>query len=73
VERAPSGSVLHGVAEVGVTLKSIAETIAGALDLPTISLTPEAAATHFVSPFMATLYGFDGPVSSSRTQELLGW
>jgi hypothetical protein len=26
-----------------------------------------------VSPFMATLYGFDGPVSSSRTQELLGW
>ena len=73
VERAPNGSVLHGVAETGVTLKSIAETIARRLDLPTVSLTPEEAATHYVSPFMAAAYGFDGPVSSRHTQELLGW
>lgn len=73
VEKAPAGSVLHGVAESGVTLKSIAETIARGLDLPTVSLTPDEAATHFVSPFMATAYGFDGPVSSSYTRELLGW
>ncbi|WP_432927776.1 SDR family oxidoreductase [Microbispora sp. CA-135349] len=73
VEKAPAGSVLHGVAESGVTLKSIAETIAQGLDLPTVSLTPDEAATHFVSPFMATAYGFDGPVSSSHTRELLGW
>ncbi|MBO8193896.1 SDR family oxidoreductase [Streptomyces oryzae] len=73
VEKAPAGSVLHGVAESGVTLKSIAETIARALRLPTVSLTPDEAATHFVSPFMATAYGFDGPASSSHTQELLDW
>jgi nucleoside-diphosphate-sugar epimerase len=73
VEKAPAGSVLHGVAESGVTLKSIAETIARGLGMPTVSLTPDEAATHFVSPFMATAYGFDGPVSSSHTQELLGW
>ncbi|WP_037914635.1 SDR family oxidoreductase [Actinacidiphila yeochonensis] len=73
VEKAPAGSVLHGVAESGVTLKSVAETIARGLDLPTASLTPEEAATHFASPFMAVAYGFDGPVSSSGTQELLGW
>ncbi|MFC5186882.1 SDR family oxidoreductase [Actinomadura harenae] len=73
VEKAPAGSVLHGVAESGVTLKSIAETIARVLDLPTVSLTPDQAATHFVNPFMATLYGIDGPVSSAYTQELLGW
>lgn len=73
LEKAPAGSVLHGVAESGVTLKSIAETIARGLDLPTGSLTPAEAATHFVSPFMATAYGFDGPVSSAHTQELLGW
>ncbi|MDC7340981.1 SDR family oxidoreductase [Streptomyces lydicus] len=73
LEKAPAGSVLHGVAESGVTLKSIAETIARGLDLPTVSLTPAEAATHFVSPFMATAYGFDGPVSSAHTQELLGW
>ncbi|WP_245642461.1 hypothetical protein [Nonomuraea candida] len=54
-------------------MKSIAETIARHLDLPTVSLTPEEAATHFVSPFMAIAYGFDGPVSSSYAQELLGW
>ncbi|WP_030240246.1 SDR family oxidoreductase [Streptomyces sp. NRRL S-350] len=73
LEKAPAGSVLHGAAESGVTLKSIAETIARVLDLPSISLTPHQAATHFVSPFMAAVYGFDGPVSSSYTQELLDW
>lgn len=73
VEKAPAGSVLHGVAESGVTLKAISEVIARALDLPAVSLTPKDAATHFASPFMATVYGIDAPVSSSYTQELLGW
>ncbi|MEU5637749.1 SDR family oxidoreductase [Streptomyces rishiriensis] len=73
LEQAPAGSVLHGVAESGVTLKSIAETIARGLDLPAVSLSPDEAATHFGSPFMATAYGHDGPASSSYTQELLGW
>ncbi|MFG1825158.1 SDR family oxidoreductase [Microbispora bryophytorum] len=73
LERAPAGSVLHGVAESGVTLRSIAETIARGLDVPTVSLTPDEAATHFVSPFMAMVYGFDGPVSGAYTRELLGW
>ncbi|MFD3308638.1 SDR family oxidoreductase [Streptomyces sp. NPDC058656] len=73
LEKAPAGSVLHGVAESGVTLKSIAETIARALDLPAVPLTPDKAAAHFPSPFMATVYGIDAPVSGTRTQELLGW
>ncbi|QKG19101.1 SDR family oxidoreductase [Actinomadura verrucosospora] len=73
VEQAPAGSVLHGVAESGVPLKSIAETIGRRLGLPTVSLTADQAAAHYVSPFMATVYAFDGPVSSSHTRELLGW
>ncbi|MFF6995448.1 SDR family oxidoreductase [Streptomyces sp. NPDC008313] len=73
LEKAPAGSVLHGAAESGVTMMSIAETIARGLGLPTVSLTQAEAATHFVSPFMATAYAFDGPVSSTHTQELLGW
>ncbi|MCU1662337.1 MAG: NAD-dependent epimerase/dehydratase, partial [Pseudonocardia sp.] len=73
LEKAPAGSVLHGVAESGVTMKSIAETIARDLDLPAVSLTPDEAAANYASPFMATVYGFDAPVSSSYTQELLGW
>ncbi|WP_369188487.1 SDR family oxidoreductase [Streptomyces sp. R08] len=73
LENAPAGSVLHGVAETGVTMKSIAETIARNLDLPTVALTPDQAAGHFISPFMARVYGLDVPVSSSYTKELLGW
>jgi nucleoside-diphosphate-sugar epimerase len=73
LEKAPAGSMLHGVGESGVTLRSIAETIARGLGLPTASLTPEEAAGHFVSPFMARVYAFDGPATSSHTRELLGW
>ncbi|HEY1702828.1 MAG TPA: SDR family oxidoreductase [Trebonia sp.] len=72
VEKAPAGSVLHGAAE-NVTLKSIADTIGRGLGLPAVSLTPDEAAVHFASPFMAAAYGFDGPVSSARTRKLLGW
>lgn len=73
LEKAPAGSILHGVAEPAVTMKSIAETIATALGIPTVSLTREEAATHYISPFMATAYAHDAPVASSRTQALLGW
>ncbi len=73
LEKAPGGSVLHGVAESGVAFKSIAETIARGLDLPSISLTPDEATEHFATPFMATVYGVDAPASSAHTQQLLGW
>ncbi len=71
LEQAPAGSVLHGVAE-NVPFKAIAETVARRLGLPAVSLTPDEAATHFPSPFMARVFGFDGPVSSAGTR-LLGW
>ncbi|RKN45021.1 SDR family oxidoreductase [Streptomyces hoynatensis] len=73
LEKAPAGSVLHGVAESGVPLRSVAETIGRVLGLPTSSLTPDEAAAHFTSPFMAAVYGYDAPVSGAHTQELLGW
>jgi nucleoside-diphosphate-sugar epimerase len=73
LEKAPAGSVLHGVAETGIPFKDIAETIGQGLGLPTASLNKQQAATHYVSPFMAMLYGIDMPVSSTRTQQLLGW
>lgn len=72
LEQAPSGSVLHGTAE-NVPFRSIAETIGRGLDLPVVSLTPDEAAGHYASPFMATVYGFDAPVSSAFTRELLDW
>lgn len=54
-------------------MKSIAQTIARGLDLRTVSLTHGQAAGHYASPFIARVYGFDAPVSSTHTQDLLGW
>jgi nucleoside-diphosphate-sugar epimerase len=73
LEKAPAGSALHGAGEGGITLKSIAEKIGKLLELPAVSLTPDEAAAHFESPFMAAVYGTDAPVSSTRTQALVDW
>ncbi len=73
LENAPAGSVLHGVGESAVTIKSIAERIGQILDIPTASLTIEQAAEHLGNPFLATLFALDVPVSSERTKALLGW
>lgn len=72
LEGAPAGSVLHATAE-NVPFRSIAETVGRGLGLPVVSLTPEEAAGHFVSPFIAAAYGLDAPVSSELTRELLDW
>lgn len=73
LEKAPAGSVLHGVGESAVTIKSVAEQIARVLDIPTRSLTIEQAAEHLGNPFLATFFSLDVPVSSEHTQALLGW
>lgn len=73
LEKAPAGSVLHGVGESAVTIKGIAERVAQILDIPTTSLSLEQAAEHLGNPFLATFFSLDVPVSSEHTQELLGW
>ncbi|AOR30087.1 3-beta hydroxysteroid dehydrogenase [Streptomyces fodineus] len=71
VEKAPAGSVLHGVAEEGVAIRDVAEAIGRHLDMPVVSLTPEAAAEHF--GWLAGFFGLDLPASNTLTRELLGW
>ncbi|WP_329468166.1 SDR family oxidoreductase [Streptomyces sp. NBC_01431] len=71
VEKAPAGSVLHGVAEEGVTIRDVAEVIGRHLDVPVASVAPEAAAEHFT--WLSGLVGFDSPASSALTRELLDW
>jgi nucleoside-diphosphate-sugar epimerase len=73
LEKAPAGSVLHGVSESAVTIRSIAEEIARALGVPTTSLTFEQAAEHLGNPFLARFFSLDVPVSSEHTQALVGW
>jgi nucleoside-diphosphate-sugar epimerase len=71
LETAPAGSVLHGIAEDGVPVRAIAETIGRHLDLPVASIAPEDAGEHFgwLGPFLA----LDVQASSALTRELLGW
>jgi nucleoside-diphosphate-sugar epimerase len=70
-ESAPAGSVLHAVGDEGVAFKDIAEVIARQLDVPSKSISPEEAATHF-GP-LGHFAGMDSPVSNAITRELLGW
>ncbi|MFJ8335891.1 SDR family oxidoreductase [Streptomyces sp. NPDC094437] len=71
VEKAPAGSVLHGVAEEGVPIREVAEVIGRHLGVPAVSVAPEQAAERFAS--LAGFIGVDAPVSSALTRELLGW
>jgi nucleoside-diphosphate-sugar epimerase len=71
VESAPAGSVLHAVAEQGVSLRSIAEAMGKGLGVPASSIAPAGAAEHF--GFLAGFVGRDTPASSAITRELLGW
>lgn len=71
VERAEPNARYHAVAEEGVTLKAIAETIGKRLDLPVTSITPEQAPAFF--GWLAMFATHDVPASSAGTRETLGW
>jgi nucleoside-diphosphate-sugar epimerase len=71
VEKAPAGSVLHAVADEGVTTREIAEVIGRHLGVPVISISSEDAREHF--GWMALFWSLDVPASSALTQERMGW
>lgn len=71
LEAAPAGSVLHGVAEEGVTGRAIADVIGRHLDLPVMSVPRAQADEHF--GWLGAFLALDSPVSSARTRVLLGW
>ncbi len=71
VEKAAPGSALHAVAEEGVPMRAIAETIAAGLGLPARSVTQEEAPAFL--EFLAMFAGVDNRTSSARTREMLGW
>jgi len=71
LEKAPAGSVLHGVADEGVPCRTIAEVIGRHLDLPVVSISPADAGEHF--GWLGQFFAIDNPTSSALTRELLGW
>jgi nucleoside-diphosphate-sugar epimerase len=71
LEKAPPGSVLHGVADEGVPIRAIAEVIGRHLGVPVDSVARENAAERF--GFLSAFLALDSPCSSELTRELLGW
>jgi nucleoside-diphosphate-sugar epimerase len=67
VESAPAGSVLHGVADVGVPVRELAAVIGRHLGLPVEPRPSE----HF--GWLGRFLALDGAASSVLTRELLGW
>jgi nucleoside-diphosphate-sugar epimerase len=71
VEKAPAGSVQHGVGEEGVTIRTVAEVIGRHVNVPVTAIAAEDAGAHF--GFLARFLGLDMPASNTLTRELLGW
>ena len=71
IEKAPAGSTFHGIGDLGIPFKVIAETIAGKLGIETKSITEEEAPQYL--GFLAGFAGLDNPVSNDKTRNVLGW
>lgn len=71
LEKARPGRRYHAVAEEGVTLRAIAETLGRRLNLPVHSLNTPDAAAHF--GWMSEFAGRDMSASSALTQSETGW
>ncbi len=71
LEKAAPGACLHGVAEEGVAMRAIAETIGHGLGVPVKSLTKEEAQAHF--GWFALFVAVDNPTSSAITRQALDW
>ncbi|MDR3481196.1 MAG: SDR family oxidoreductase [Burkholderiaceae bacterium] len=71
LEKHEKGARYHAVAEEGVTMREIAETIGRGLKVPVKSISAEEVQAHF--GWLAMFAGFDMPASSAITRKKLGW
>ena len=71
LERGAKGEAYHAIAEEGVPFRMIAEAVGRQVGVPAKSLPPEDAEAHFGG--LAMWVAGNGPASSARTREILGW
>lgn len=71
IEHAEPGAKYHAVAEEGVSLRDIADTIGRRLKMPVKSIGPNEAQAYF--GWLAMFVGHDVPASSKQTRKKLGW
>ncbi|MVT70179.1 NAD-dependent epimerase/dehydratase family protein [Bradyrhizobium pachyrhizi] len=71
IEKAEPNARYHAVAEEGVSMRDIAETIARRLKLPVKSIAPQEAQAFF--GWLGTFAAYDMAASSEQTRRKLGW
>jgi nucleoside-diphosphate-sugar epimerase len=71
LENCVAGARYNAVAEEGVPMRDIAESIGRGLKLPAVSIPPAQAEAHF--GWLALFVGHDMPASSALTRKWLGW
>jgi len=71
IEMAERNAVYHAVAEEGVPMRAVAETVAKRLALPVRSIAPEEAPAFF--GWLGMFAALDMPSSSALTRSKLGW
>ncbi len=71
LEKHEAGARWHAVAEEGISMREIAESLGRGLKLPVKSLTLEEAQAHF--GWLAMFAAHDLPASSVITRKKLGW
>ncbi|MFW7268182.1 SDR family oxidoreductase [Gluconacetobacter sp. Hr-1-5] len=71
IEKGATGAAWHAVAEEGVAMRDIVETLGRRLDLPVRSILPDEAPAFFGR--FAMFAGFDMRASSALTRQALGW
>jgi nucleoside-diphosphate-sugar epimerase len=71
LEQAPTGAVVHAVAEEGVPTHDIADVIGRHLKLPVTSVPVDEAAGHF--GWLGIFFALDVPASSTLTQKRFDW
>jgi nucleoside-diphosphate-sugar epimerase len=71
IEKGAAGARYHAVAEEGVPMRVIAESIGRGLKVPTVSLSADQAGEHFGA--LGLFAGLDLVASSALTQQRLDW
>jgi len=71
LEDAPAGSRWHAVADEGIAVREIAETIGRGLGLPAVSVPPDQATAHF--GWLGGFFAVDANLGSALTRQRLGW
>jgi nucleoside-diphosphate-sugar epimerase len=71
LDKGSAGARYHAVAEEGVPIREIAESLGRGLKIPVVSKSLKEAGEHF--GWLAMFAGLDMPASSALTQQRLGW